>query len=126
MVRTRLLMAAAVVVVAAGAMAGHAFGTSTVNHLTFSGTVALPGVLLPRGAYVFEVMAPGPAGDVVRVSGRDGRHYYMGFTRRITPPPAARRGPLVTFAEVPEGTPPPIAAWFPIGSSRGHEFIYPR
>ena len=41
-----------------------------VNHLTFSQAVGLPGVVLPAGAYTFEVANVETSGNVVRVSSR--------------------------------------------------------
>ena len=40
-----------------------------VNYLTFSGPVALPGVVLPAGSYVFEM--PDARLDIVRITTRD-------------------------------------------------------
>jgi hypothetical protein len=125
--RQRIVLAlATVLIVVAGVAAGRAFGNSRINYLTFNGTVALPGVLLPAGTYVFEVVEPGAAGDVVSVSSREGRHYFMAFTRFVSRPPRLRRSQTIGFGEAPAGTPPPIAVWYPLDSSRGHEFIYPR
>jgi hypothetical protein len=31
---------------------------------------------------------------------------------------------MLTFAEAPAGTPPPVAAWYPNGDQMGHQFIY--
>ncbi len=41
------------------------------THFTFRAPVALPGVTLPPGSYVFEVLNPDMSGDLVRVSTRD-------------------------------------------------------
>jgi hypothetical protein len=98
---------------------------SHVNYLTFSAPFALPGVSLPAGTYAFEVEVPGSY-DVVRVKSRDNQHLYLTvFTRRVERPSGPRANTPIVFAEVPAGTTPPIKAWFPIGQSVGHEFIYP-
>jgi hypothetical protein len=70
-------------------------------------------------------MVPGGPRQPVRVSGRDGHHYFMGFTETIERSGSGRTRAMVTFGETPEGTPPPIAAWYPIGSSQAHRFLYP-
>ena len=124
--QTVVLALSTVLIVAAGVAASRAFANSRINYLTFSGTVALPGVLLPAGTYVFEVVEPGATGDVVRVSTREGRHYFMAFTRYVPRPVRLRRSQAITFGEAPAGTPPPIAVWYPVDSARGHEFVYPR
>jgi hypothetical protein len=98
---------------------------SHANLLTFSGPVALPGVSLGTGTYVFD--HPGMDLNIVRVTSRDGRIvYYTGFTRSVERPRSASRNMTVTLGESPRGTPPPVKEWFPIGKRDGHQFIYPR
>jgi hypothetical protein len=121
--RNWALTAVAVALLTAGISTTTAWSNPRLNHLTFNGAVALPGVTLPAGTYVFEVVGNG--GDIVRVSSKQGRPYFMGFTERIERPRARRTDPVATLGEAPAGTPPPITAWHPIGSSRGHRFIYP-
>jgi hypothetical protein len=124
--RKWVIAAVAAVAVAGAAVSGtYALGTPRLNYLTFSGTVALPGVTLPGGTYIFEVVVPGGAGDVVSVSNRDGRHIFLAFTRSVERPRALRASDSVKFGEAPAGTPPPIAVWYPVGGSKGHQFIYP-
>jgi hypothetical protein len=95
------------------------------NYLTFSGAVALPGTTLPPGTYLFEVVVPGGAGDVVSVSSRNGQQYFLGFTREVPRPRALKASGTVAFGEARPGNPPPIAVWYPLGGSRGHQFVYP-
>ena len=127
MVNRRWVLAAlaAALVTAAGASVPQAWGRSRLDYLTFSGAVALPGATLPAGTYIFEVIVPGGAGEVVRVSSRDGRGYFMGFTRTVERPRSVGATSAVRFGEAPAGTAPHITIWFPGGSSRGHQFIYP-
>lgn len=105
-----------------------AHGTTALhtNTLTFSGPVALPGVTLPTGTYVFEqldVTSP----DTVVVRNRDrSKVFYLGFTQRAQRPTSMRPDRLVTFGEAERGAPARIAAWYPLGESRGHAFLYPR
>lgn len=95
------------------------------NYLTFSAPFALPGIALPAGTYMFEVVAPG-ANDVVRVRSRDGsRVYLLAFTTSVDRPRGLRADRQIVFDEVPAGVTPPVKAWFPIGETVGHEFIYP-
>jgi hypothetical protein len=95
-----------------------------VNYLTFSGPFALPGVTLPAGTYTFEVASPGSY-DVVRVLSRDrGQQYVTAFTKRVERPRGLPANRQIVFQEAPAGMTPPIKAWFPIGDSIGHEFIY--
>jgi hypothetical protein len=93
------------------------------NDLTFNQPVALPGVVLPAGTYTFESVMLG--GSVVRVSNRrDGTVRFTGFTQRILRPRAMPAETAVTFGEATPGTARPITAWFPIGRSEGHQFMY--
>ena len=90
--------------------------------LTFSGPVALPGVVLAGGTYAFE-RADGHA-DIVRVLSRNrSTVYLMAYTRQVERPEGLPAGRPVTFAETSSGA-PRIKAWFPLDSSTGHEFIY--
>jgi hypothetical protein len=94
------------------------------NYLTFSAPFALPGVALPAGSYIFEVVVPGSY-DVVRVTKRDDvRVHVTAFTRRIDRPSGLAANSQIVFGEVSAGTTPPVRAWFPIGESVGHEFLY--
>lgn len=94
------------------------------NHVTFSGPVALPGVGLGTGTYIFERSGQDPR--LVHVfNGDRSRVYFTGFTRAVARPAAMRRDRIVTFAEGRPGQPPRIAAWYPIGASTGYEFLYP-
>ena len=52
---------------ATGAMAD----TRRTTYFTFSRTVQMPGVVLPAGTYVFEVVNPDTRSDIVRVMSRD-------------------------------------------------------
>ena len=93
------------------------------NNLTFNQPVALPGVVLPAGTYTFESVMLG--GNVVRVSNRtDGTVRFTGFTQRIVRPRGMSTSAAVTFGEATRGTARPITAWFPIGRSEGHQFLY--
>lgn len=95
------------------------------NYFTFSRAVAIPGAVLEPGSYIFErVDVTTPDVIVVRDRART-KVYFMGFTERIERPAAVvRRGATVTLGESRAGVPPPITAWYPVDSTRGHAFIY--
>src|ERR1044071_4045454 len=58
-----------------------------LTHVTFNRTVALPGVTLEAGSYIFELAEPIGASDLVRVSSRDRRVLYLtAFTRIVDRP----------------------------------------
>ncbi len=104
----------------------HAWGTTTrVNHLTFNKAVALPGVVLPAGAYTFEAVAGITDRNIVRVRARNGQGpVYVGYTREVRRSAGIPSNRMVSFGEAPTDQPTPIVAWYEIDSSIGHEFLY--
>ena len=115
---------AAALLVTGLSVTGHAW-IGQRNTLTFGGTVAIPGAVLPPGAYTFEVVTAGGSFEVVRVASADGqRNYFMGFTRTVDRPRTLPAKQAIVLGEAQAGTPPPIAAWYPVDGGSGHEFIY--
>ncbi len=99
--------------------------TPTVNHLTFSKAVTLPGVVLPAGAYTFETGSDNATRDIVTVRARNGQEpLYQGFTREVRRSAGMPSHRTVSFGEAPTGQPTPIAAWYVKNSLTWHEFIY--
>ena len=85
--------------------------TGSRHYVTFSGPVALPGVTLKPGTYVFEM--PSSTTGLYVVSVRDAagsRPCFIGLTQRIERP--AGNVPPVML---------PIIAWYPRGESAGHK-----
>jgi hypothetical protein len=95
-----------------------------LTYFTFSAPVALPGVALPAGTYMFKHPDVNDR-QVVQVFSQDGQTIYGSFLtipeRRLTPSDQ----PTVTLEETPAGTPEAIKAWFYPGRTTGDEFIYP-
>jgi hypothetical protein len=107
------------------AASAHAWGSTQTNYLTFSGAVALPGVTLAPGTYIFRLPSDTDR-NVVQVLSRDSsRVYFMGMTRPVERP-NGNRDRAVTLGEASPGQAPPIRAWFPVGRRDGHGFIYAR
>jgi hypothetical protein len=103
---------------------GHAF-VNHENQVTFSRPVALPGVVLPAGAYSFDLVDSKSSLDVVVVRNRARtKVYYMGFTTLVRRPAGMSQNMPVAFAEAPANEPRPIAAWYELGNSIGHQFLY--
>ena len=114
--------AVAAVLTATSSQAG--MPMTRVNHLTFSQAVALPGVTLPAGTYTFESGPGGTNPNVVRVvSVNRPKLLFLGFTIPISRP-AEAQDRVLSFGEAQAGEPTPIVAWYPVGSDRGHEFLY--
>jgi hypothetical protein len=93
---------------------------------TFSAPVELPGVALAPGKYMFRLADPNASLDVIQVlSGDGGKSYGIFFTvGAYRPEPAPQ--PEIRFFETPAGTPPAVRAYWNLGETRGHEFIYPK
>ena len=93
--------------------------------MTFSKDVALPGIVLAAGSYTFEAGPGNTSRDIVLVRSRaTQKPLYLGFTRPVNRPEGMPSDKTVAFGEAPAGQPTPIAVWYPVGSSTGHEFLY--
>jgi len=123
---TRQLVFTAAIALLALAAAPSGASLGRWDRITFSGPVALPGVVLPAGSYTFEIANPETSHRVVRVSRRDtGRVYFAGFTRMVPRPVDLAPDQLLILGEAPRGQAAPINVWYPSGASQGHQFIYP-
>jgi len=116
------LAAVALTCVAVAAQAS--WGFSHENKLKFNRPVALPGVVLPAGTYSFDVASPTALDVVVVRSANRDKLYYMGFTRTVSRPRHMSSQTPVAFGEAAANVAPPIAAWYEIGDTVGHEFLY--
>ena len=95
------------------------------TYFTFKTAVALPGVTLSPGAYVFEVLNPDTGGDVIRVMNRErNKTYTMQLTRFVHRPAWGDLKATISLGEAPTGTPQPIKTWFPESETTGREFLY--
>ena len=96
-----------------------------MTYVKFSRPVALPGVALGAGTYIFELPDPTDAWSVVRVTSRDRRHVYLtAFTRIVDRPKGMKSDQIISFGEARSSEPQPIKVWWPTGESTGREFIY--
>ena len=98
--------------------------STSMTYLTFSGPVALPGVTLTAGTYIFDL--PGNDRSIVRVSSRDGRQVFLtAFTYIVDRPRALGSDQQVTLGEAPRGEPKTIQVWYTPGTrGAGRKFIY--
>jgi hypothetical protein len=113
-----LLLAVAVIVPVA-----HANEWNQATEFTFSQPVQIPGHVLPAGTYLFEL------------ANTDNRHLVQIFRHDRTlvatlysvPQARDRRGTevAITLANRGEMQPQAIVAWFFIGETEGHQFVYP-
>ena len=113
---------AVIVAIGAGTTPQATAPLTEVNNLTFGSRVALPGVTLPAGTYVFERDVTTNS-RIVRVRSTNYQQLlFVGFTTPVTRPRGFNAA--VSFGEVERGQPLPIVAWYPIGSNRGYQFLY--
>lgn len=125
--RKRLVTAVAAAIL--GLVTTVSIGASATDshtmYLTFNRPVALPGVSLGSGTYIFEM--PELSGhNVVRVLSRDGKiNLFTGLTHQVDRPAGLKRDHVISFAEAPPNIPQPIAVWWPEGLA-GRQFIYPK
>ena len=127
MLRNALRSACAVALLACfmeGAASAQTDDKRTV--FTFSGPVALPGVTLPAGQYLFRLADPTGDRKVVAVLSADGKTPYGMFfslpAERFEPAST----PEVQFMETASGMPAAIKAWWYAGERSGYEFMYPK
>jgi hypothetical protein len=93
---------------------------------TFSGPVALPGVTLPAGQYLFRLADPDRSSKVVQVLNADGTMPYGLFFTIPAERLETASTPEVRFMETASGTPAAISTWWYPGERRGYEFIFPK
>jgi hypothetical protein len=126
---SRKSLATALALAAFGLTSAASIGASTnakhTMYVTFNRPVALPGVTLGSGTYIFEAPDPVSDHDLVRVLSRDRSIVILTtFTRAVERPARLKRDQAISFAEAPANSPQPIAVWWPT-DSMGRQFIYP-
>lgn len=95
------------------------------TYFTFSQPVALPGVTLEAGTYLFRLIDPIGSRGVVQVLSEDGSESYAMLLSIPAQRAEAPDDPEVHFMEASESGPPAVKAWWYPGRTTGHEFIYP-
>ena len=93
---------------------------------TFSGPVAVPGVTLPAGQYLFRLADPGGSRKIVQVLSGDGKQVYGMFFSLAEDRFEPAETPEVRFMETASGMPAAIRTWWYPGERTGYEFIYPK
>ena len=95
------------------------------THFTFSQPVALPGVTLPPGKYVFRLADPAGERKTIRVTDQSGKRSYALLTALPTHRSDARGESTISLMRTPAGMPAAVKTWWPTGESLGFEFVYP-
>jgi hypothetical protein len=94
------------------------------TRFTFNQPVQIPGRVLPAGTYFFKV-ADSADRHIVRIFGEDRNLVATAFTI-----PRQRQGNgggvAITLADRGASQPKAVVAWFYVGETQGHEFLYPK
>ena len=123
--RSTALAAMAIGIAAAASMHANTEAAHT-QYVTFNHAVALPGVTLHAGTYIFEHADPDAAHDIVRVTSRDRKTVYLtAFTREIPRPAGMPLTQIVSLREAEAGAPAPITVWWS-DARTGQQFVYTR
>lgn len=115
--------------VLATAISGTAYAQGPSDYrtfFTFNQPVALPGVTLPPGTYLFRLVDVNGSRRLVQVLSEDARRAYttlLAIPSQRYEPPAE---PEVRFLETAANMPAAIKTWWYPGNPIGWEFIYPK
>lgn len=99
---------------------GEIGGAAEEHHLTFSAPVALPGVALAPGTYIFRR----PASNVLLVTNANRKPYAMLSTISASRTSSTNRYEVVLGAPLADGSPRRLEAWFAPGEASGQQLIY--
>ena len=102
----------------------HADEFDQATKFTFSQPVQIPGRVLPAGTYWFQLLNT-PNRQVVQVLAEDGTPLAILLTLSRERH-SGNDDVAVTLAERGPGQPEAIVAWYYVGDTDGHEFLYPK
>lgn len=122
----RIGLAVSVLGLAAASMAHAAQTRDNRTTLTFSQPVEIPGHVLPAGTYVFRLADSLSDRHIVQVFNADGSRMIATVLAINNYRLTATDKTVISFTEVPRGSPEAIRAWFYPGNNFGQEFVYPR
>jgi hypothetical protein len=95
-------------------------GSAQEHYLTFSAPVALPGVSLAPGTYIFRR----PASNILMVTNARRQPYAMLSTVATLRTSPSDRYEVVLGAPLADGAPRRIDAWFVPGEATGQQLMY--
>jgi hypothetical protein len=117
---------AAVLVVLVGAMASgaNAFTSDKRTYFTFNQPVALPGVMLPAGTYMFRIANPDTSRNVIAVLNKQGNEQFAMLNTVQAQRSDAPKDSEIRFRETAAGAPPAVGTYWYMGERTGYEFVY--
>ena len=96
------------------------------TYFTFSGPIALPGVTLPAGRYLFHIVDTTASRKVIQVLSEDQKKPYVMANTISDQRRDAPKDATVAFYESARGTPAAVKSWWYPGETIGYQFVYPR
>ncbi len=96
-----------------------------LTYVTTSVPIEVPGMVLPAGKYIFQLVN-GPLGtNIVEIRSIDGGGILTMIPAINVQYPTVPSTTVITLAERSEGTPPALSTWFYPGDDFGVQFVYP-
>lgn len=113
-----------VVLVFAAASGANAITHDKRTYFTFNQPVALPGVTLPAGTYMFRIANPETSRNVIQVANREGTESYAMLNTVQASRPDAPKDSEIRFLETAAGAPAAVGTYWYMGERTGYEFMY--
>jgi hypothetical protein len=122
----RIGLAVSLIGLAAASTAHGAQRRDNMTVLTFSAPFEIPGHVLPAGTYVFKLADSLSDRHIVQVFNADESRIIATVLAINNYRLTATDKTVISFNEVPRGSPETIRAWFYPGNNFGQEFVYPK
>jgi hypothetical protein len=106
-------------------LVSHADANDQATKFTFSEPVQIPGQVLPAGTYWFQLTDISNRA-IVRVFAADHVTLVATLSTFRRERPEGNDDVAITLADRGLGQPEAIVAWFYVGDTDGHEFLYPK
>ena len=120
----RLISTSVLVVLVGAASGANAFTSDKRTYFTFNQPVALPGVTLPAGTYMFRLADDTTSRKVIQVANKEGTESFAMLHTMPVYRPDVPRDPEIRFMETASGAPVAVRAWWKDGERTGYGFIY--
>lgn len=120
----RLISTSVLVVLVGAASGANAFTSDKRTYFTFNQPVALPGVTLPAGTYMFRLADDTTSRKVIQVANKEGTESFAMLHTMPVYRPDVPRDPEIRFMETAAGAPVAVRAWWKDGERTGYGFIY--
>ena len=124
MVKRYVSAAVLVVLVCALASGANAFTSDKRTYFTFNRPVALPGMTLPAGTYMFRIANTETSRNIIQVSNKQGTESYALLMTIQAQRPDVPKDSEIRFLETASGAPAAVGTYWYMGERTGYEFIY--